>query len=99
MTATPRSSRRDEAGFLPLEGYGAIGEGRSVALTCEDGGIDWWCVPNMDSPPLFDRLLIGSGTLPDGSQGAFQHHADAALPHEQNLSPGQQRSGNAVRHR
>ncbi|WP_136686140.1 glycoside hydrolase family 15 protein [Falsirhodobacter xinxiangensis] len=68
MTATPRSSRRDEAGFLPLEGYGAIGEGRSVALTGEDGGIDWWCVPNMDSPPLFDRLLIGSGTLPDGSQ-------------------------------
>ncbi|ADO43079.1 glycoside hydrolase family 15 protein [Ketogulonicigenium vulgare] len=68
MSTTLRSNRRDEAGFLPLDGYGAIGEGRSVALTAEDGGIDWWCVPNMDSPPLFDRLLIGSDALPDGSQ-------------------------------
>jgi GH15 family glucan-1,4-alpha-glucosidase len=44
-------------GFLPLERYGAIGEGRSIALSGVDGSIDWWCVPNMDSPPLFDRLL------------------------------------------
>ncbi|WP_409457351.1 glycoside hydrolase family 15 protein [Rhizobium sp.] len=44
-------------GYLPLENYGAIGEGRSVALSGADGSLDWWCVPNMDSPPLFDRLL------------------------------------------
>ncbi len=44
-------------GYLPLEDYAALGEGRSVALTGKDGSIDWWCVPNMDSPPLFDRLL------------------------------------------
>ncbi|WP_185985250.1 glycoside hydrolase family 15 protein [Aureimonas mangrovi] len=47
------------AGYLALEDYGAIGEGRSVALSGADGSIDWWCVPNMDSPPLFDRLLDG----------------------------------------
>lgn len=44
-------------GYQPLEDYAALGEGRSVALSGKDGSIDWWCVPNMDSPPLFDRLL------------------------------------------
>lgn len=49
--------QRDEGGWLLLEEYGALGDGRSVALIGLDGSIDWWCVPHMDSPPLFDRLL------------------------------------------
>ncbi|WP_229664369.1 glycoside hydrolase family 15 protein [Sphingomonas metalli] len=48
---------RDADGYLPLEEYGALGDGRAVALSGADGSIDWWCVPNMDSAPLFDRLL------------------------------------------
>ena len=44
-------------GYLALEDYGALGDGRSVALSGADGSIDWWCVPNLDSPPMFDRLL------------------------------------------
>ncbi|EJL29314.1 glycoside hydrolase family 15 protein [Novosphingobium sp. AP12] len=52
----PRAGERID-GHLALEDYGAMGEGRSVALSGADGSIDWWCVPNMDSPPLFDRLL------------------------------------------
>lgn len=54
--ARPRQGARVD-GVLPLEQYAALGDGRSVALTGADGSIDWWCVPNMDSPPLFDRLL------------------------------------------
>lgn len=45
--------------FLDFENYAALGDGRSVALSGADGAIDWWCVPNMDSAPLFDRLLDG----------------------------------------
>lgn len=48
-------------GFLPLEHYAAIGEGRSVALVGADGSIDWWCAPDMDSPPLFNRLHDAQG--------------------------------------
>ncbi|SFP93233.1 glycoside hydrolase family 15 protein [Sphingomonas rubra] len=60
MTTSPAqtcSAARDADGYLPLEQYGALGDGRAVALSGADGSIDWWCVPNMDSAPLFDRLL------------------------------------------
>ena len=42
---------------LPLGKYAALGDGRSVALVGADGSVDWWCVPNMDSTALFDRML------------------------------------------
>ncbi|SES23607.1 glycoside hydrolase family 15 protein [Rhizobium sp. NFR03] len=48
-------------GFLPLEHYAALGDGRSIALVGGDGAIDWWCAPDMDSPPLFNRLHDAEG--------------------------------------
>ncbi|ALB65782.1 Glucoamylase and related glycosyl hydrolases [Cronobacter dublinensis 1210] len=53
---TYRSPARQQ-GYAGLGDYAVIGEGRSVALIAPDGAIDWWCVPNLDSPPLFDRIL------------------------------------------
>jgi len=44
-------------GFAPIESYGVIGDGESVALVGRDGAIDWWAVPAIDSPPLFAGLL------------------------------------------
>lgn len=52
-TITPRRIE----GYADLGEYAAIGEGRSVALIAPDGSIDWWCAPNLDSQPLFDRIL------------------------------------------
>lgn len=44
-------------GFAPIESYGAIGDGQSVALIASDGAIDWWAAPAMDSAPVFAALL------------------------------------------
>jgi GH15 family glucan-1,4-alpha-glucosidase len=48
-------------GFLPLEHYAALGDGRSVALVAADGSVDLWCAPHMDSKPLFNRLHDADG--------------------------------------
>lgn len=59
---------RDADGFLSLDGYGVLGDGRTVALSGADGSIDWWCVPNIDSPPVCDRLL----DAPEGGRWVIQ---------------------------
>jgi hypothetical protein len=44
-------------GFVPIESYGVIGDGKSVALIARDGAVDWWAAPAMDSTPVFAALL------------------------------------------
>ncbi len=42
---------------LPLEWFGLIGDGESVALVSREGSIDWLCLPRFDSPACCAALL------------------------------------------
>ena len=48
-------------GFVPIESYGVIGDGESVALVARDGAIDWWAAPAIDSTPVFAAVLDPAG--------------------------------------
>lgn len=48
---------REATGYMPIENYGLIGNMRTAALVATDGGLDYLCWPDFDSPSIFCRIL------------------------------------------
>jgi GH15 family glucan-1,4-alpha-glucosidase len=48
---------RGPDGFVPLEAYAVLGDGRTVALVATDGRIDWLPTPTMHAPPVFAAVV------------------------------------------
>ena len=81
MPRTSDATEAREKGYLPIAGYGIIGDCRSVALVGVDGSIDWCCLPRADSPSLFARILdarAGGGweLAPVGKFRSWQRYAE-----------------------
>ncbi|HEY0260835.1 MAG TPA: trehalase-like domain-containing protein, partial [Lacisediminihabitans sp.] len=48
-------------GYADLRSYGAIGDGRTVALIALDGAVDWLPVPDLQTTPVFAAILDADG--------------------------------------
>jgi GH15 family glucan-1,4-alpha-glucosidase len=44
-------------GFVPIGAYGAIGDGRTVALVASDGSVDFMSLPSLHAPTTFAAIL------------------------------------------
>ncbi|KAF2147161.1 glycoside hydrolase family 15 protein [Aplosporella prunicola CBS 121167] len=76
----PTSARAANKGYMPIEHYGLIGNMRTCALVATDGGLDFMCWPDFDSPSVFCRLL-------DKDKGG---HFTISPTHSKNITTKQQ---------
>src|SRR4051794_4834985 len=68
--------------FPPIADYGFLSDCEATALVAPSGGVEWLCLPRMDSPSVFGSLL-------DRDAGSFRlGPADVTVPAARRYLPG-----------
>jgi alpha,alpha-trehalase len=68
--------------YPPISDYGLLSDCESLALVAPSGGVEWLCVPRMDSPSVFGALL-------DRRAGSFRFGAATmTVPAARRYLPG-----------
>ncbi len=58
MSMTPINyDEVEENGYTKIKNHGMIANNRTAALVSMNGNVDWLCLPNFSSDPVFDSIL------------------------------------------
>jgi GH15 family glucan-1,4-alpha-glucosidase len=55
--ATERAKPVSPRSVVPIGDYGFLSDGEATALVAPGGGVEWMCLPRMDSPSIFGAIL------------------------------------------